>query len=75
MLEITNRQKGPVQLVIKSKKQPRTMACLNIPGIGSGKNVYYLQDELVTDYITRAEKKYKLITTRYIPNRELTKGE
>ena len=75
MIQITNKQKCPIQLVIKSKKQPHSMTCLNIPGIGSGKNIYYLQDELSTEYIERAEKKDKLITTKYIPNREFNKGE
>ena len=75
MLEITNKQKSPVQLVIKSRKQPHTMTCLNIPGLGSGKNVYYLADELNTEYIERAEHKYKMITTKYIPNKEFNKGE
>jgi hypothetical protein len=75
MIEITNKQKSPIQLVIKSRKQPHSMTCLNLPGIGSGKNVYYLSDELTTEYVERAERKYKLITTKYIPNRELNKGE
>jgi hypothetical protein len=75
MLKITNKKKSPVQLVIKSKKRPHSMTCLNIPGIGSGKNVYYLEDELTTEYVERAEKKYKLITTKYISNQEFNKGD
>jgi hypothetical protein len=75
MIEITNKQKSPIQLVIKSRKQPHSMTCLNLPGMGSGKNVYYLADELTTEYVERAERKHKLITTKYIPNRELNKGE
>jgi hypothetical protein len=51
------------------------MTCLNIPGVGSGKNIYYLEDELTTEYIERAEKKYKLITTKYISNKEFNKGD
>ena len=51
------------------------MTCLNIPGMGSGHNVYYLADELTTEYVQRAEKDFKLITTKYIPNKELNKGE
>ena len=74
MLEITNKQKSPTQLVIKSKKRPRWMTCLNVPGIGSGNNVKYIPDELVAeDYVNRAVKD-KLITTKYIPNSEF-KGE
>ena len=75
MYEITNREKGPVQLVIKSKTRPHAMVCLNIPGLGSDKNVYHLQDELMTEYVERAEKKYKKVTVRYIPDREIQKGE
>ncbi len=75
MIEITNKQRSPIQLVIKNKKQPHSMTCLNIPGLGSGHNVYYLADELTTDYVQRAEKLFKLITTKYIPNKELNKGE
>jgi hypothetical protein len=46
---------------------------LNIPGIGSGHNVYYLEDELTTQYVERAEKKFGQIKTRYISNREYKK--
>jgi hypothetical protein len=73
VIEITNKQRTPVQLVVKSKKRPRWMTCLNVPGIGSGNNVRYLPDELVSDYVKRAEEK-KQITTKYIPNSEF-KGE
>lgn len=65
MLEITNRNKFPMQLVILSKKSPRSFTVLNIPGIGSGKNIFLLEEERSTDYILRAEKK-GLITTKKI---------
>lgn len=73
MLEIKNKQKYPVQLVIRSRKAPRAFTCLNIPGIGGGKNVYYLEDERVTEYIERAEKE-GLISTKQVPNKS-KKGE
>jgi hypothetical protein len=73
MLEIKNNKKHPVQLVIRSRKAPRAFTCLNIPGVGAGKNVYYLEDERATEYIDRAEKE-GLISTRHIPNK-LSKGE
>ena len=73
MIRIENKQKSPVQLVIKSKERPRSMCVLNIPGIGSGHNVYYLEDELTTQYVERAEKKFGQIKTRYISNREYKK--
>lgn len=72
MLEIKNKQKFPVQLVIKSRSAPRSFTVLNIPGIGRGKNIYHLEDERTTEYIDRAEKD-GLISTRHIPNKR--KGE
>jgi hypothetical protein len=71
VLEITNRNKFPMQLVIRAKRAPRTFTVLNLPGIGSGKNIFLLEEERSTDYILRAEKK-GLITTKKILD---TKGE
>jgi hypothetical protein len=68
MLEITNLNKFPVQLVIRSRKAPRSFTTLNIPGIGGGKNIYPLEDERVTEYIERAEK-MGLISTKHITKR------
>lgn len=73
MLEIKNKNKFPVQLVIRSRTAPRSFTVLNIPGIGCGKNIYLLEDERTTEYIDRAVKD-GLITTRHIPNK-LRKGE
>lgn len=72
MIQIENKQKSPIQLVIKSKSKPRTMNVINIPGIGLGKNFYYLEDELKTEFVERAEKN-KWIKTKYIPDREFKK--
>lgn len=72
MLEIKNKQKFPVQLIVKSKKSVRSFTTLNIPGIGKGKNIYFLEDERTTTYIDKAEKE-GLISTRYISNK--LKGE
>jgi len=55
MLEITNRQKFPVQLVVRSKKAPRAFTTLNIPGLGKGNNVALIEDERYTEYIDRVE--------------------
>jgi hypothetical protein len=44
-----------------------------VPGIGSEKNIYYLEDERATDYIDRAEKS-GLISVKQVPNK-LRKGE
>ena len=74
-IEITNKQTGPIQLVIRSGTKARAFTCLNIPGKGAGKNVYVLQDERMTDYILRAEQRGE-ITTRYVAsNKTVTEGE
>lgn len=54
-----------------SRKAPRSFTVLNVPGIGSGKNTFLLEEERSTDYILRAEKR-GLITTKKISK---TKGE
>jgi hypothetical protein len=74
MIEITNKNRFPVQLVIRSKKAPREFTTLNIPGIGDKKNVFHLEDERNTPELERAEEQ-GLVTTRHIPDRELIKGE
>ena len=72
MLEIKNKNKFPVQLIVRSRTAPRSFTVLNIPGIGGNKNIYLLEDERTTEYIDRAEKD-GLISTRYITNKR--KGE
>jgi len=73
MLEIKNKNRFPVQLIIRSRNAPRSFTVLNIPGVGKGKNIYFLEDERKTEYIDKAEKD-GLISTRHIPN-TLRKGE
>jgi len=72
MLEVRNKSRSPIQIVVRSRKAPRAFTTLNIPGIGAGKNVVYIDDERKTEYIDRIED-WKLITTRYIPNKEFEK--
>ncbi len=67
MIEITNKERAPVQLIIRSRTRAREFTCLNIPGRGAGKNVYLLEDERTTPYVERVEK-MGLISTRYVPN-------
>jgi hypothetical protein len=75
MIEIKNKTRSPVQLVIKSKKAPKSFTTLNIPGIGAGNNIYFLEDERNTEYVERAEK-MGLISIKHLTKRELnTKGE
>jgi hypothetical protein len=73
MLEIKNKNKFPIQLIVKSTVRTKSFTTLIIPGVGAGKNIYLLEDERVTDYIDRAVQD-GLITTRHIPNKKL-KGE
>ncbi len=73
MIEIKNKLRSPVQVLVRSKKAPKAFTTLIIPGIGAGKNTRTIADELVTDVIERVEK-MGLISTRYIPNR-VEKGD
>lgn len=68
MLEIFNKQKHPVQLIIRSRRATRSFTTLNLPGIGSGKNVYLLEDERTTEYIDRAVKD-GLISIKHTSNK------
>lgn len=73
MLEITNKNKFPVQLVVRSRRSVRSFTTLNLPGVGSGKNVYLLEDERSTQYIDRAAND-GLVTIRKI-TQSIAKGE
>ena len=55
MIEITNKLRSPIQLVVRSKKAPRAFTTLNIPGVGKGHNVRVITDESHTEYIDRVE--------------------
>lgn len=74
MIEIKNKLKSPVQCIVRSRTAPRAFTTLNIPGVGKGKNVRLIEDELHTEYIDRLEKD-GLISTRYVPNNEIRKGD
>lgn len=65
MIEITNTQKGPIQIVVRSRRKLRSFTTLIIPGRGSGNNKVYIEDEASTDYIQLVEN-YGLISTRRI---------
>lgn len=73
MIEVTNKGRGPVQLVVRSKLAPRSFTTLIVPGIGAGKNVIMIEDEMTTDVVERVEK-MGLIVTRYVPNTIHRKG-
>ena len=53
MVEIRNKNRFPVQLVIRSRTAPRAFTTLNVPGIGKGKNIKVIEDELMTEYVQR----------------------
>jgi hypothetical protein len=74
MIEITNKSKSPVQLMVKSRTAPKAFTTLIIPGIGAKKNVRIIKDEMIIADITERVEKTGMISTRYIPNR-LGKGE
>jgi hypothetical protein len=74
MIEIKNKTRGPVQVLIRSRTSPKAFTTLNVPGIGAGNNVYMLEDERNTEYVERAEK-MGLISTRRLTKKELNKGE
>jgi len=79
MIEIKNKTRAPIQLVVRSRNPvkdsgSRAFTTLNIPGIGKGKHIYFLEDERKTEYMDRIEKK-GLITTRVVPNKELQSRE
>ena len=65
MIEIKNKNKFPVQLIVKSRMAPRAFTTLNIPGVGAGKNVRLIEDEQHTGYIDRVES-MGLISTKRI---------
>ncbi len=67
MLKITNRQRSPIQLVVRSfsKKTPRSFTTKTIPGIGSGHNVIEIEDERYTEYFDRLER-WELISVERI---------
>jgi hypothetical protein len=73
MIEIRNKTKSPVQLLVRSTTVPSGFTTLIIPGIGKGNNVKLIADERMTDVIERVAKS-GLISTRYISNR-VVKGE
>lgn len=71
MIEIKNKGRSPVQILVRSKNNSRSFTTLIIPGIGKGKNVRLIRDEMVTEYIERVEK-MGMISTRYVPNTDIS---
>jgi hypothetical protein len=72
MIEIRNKLKSPVQIVVRSRIKPNSFTTLIIPGVGAGKNVRTIEDEQKTEYIKRVEN-FGMISTRYVSTS--TKGD
>jgi hypothetical protein len=68
MIEITNTQRGPVSVMIRSRKKLRSFTTLTIPGRGAGDNKRTIEDERATEYIAMVEN-FGLISTRKVKNK------
>ncbi len=66
MIEITNRERGPVQLMVKSGNYVSGFTTKILPGRGKKQNVYVIQDEQWTPQIGLLED-LKMISTRTVP--------
>ncbi len=65
MIEITNRECGPVQLMVKSKNKVSGFTTKVLPGRGKKQNVYVINDEDKTDQMDLLES-LKLISMRTV---------
>ncbi len=66
MIEIKNKMKGPVQVLVRSRVEvpgsgSRSFTTLNIPGVGAGNNIYVLEDDRLA--------KLEMISVRHVPNK------
>lgn len=75
MLELTNRTRGPISVMVRSRRgpTPREFTTLTILGIGAGNNVVLIEDEMVTDDIKKARQN-KLISVRTVPGPNSREG-
>lgn len=67
MIQIVNKKRGPIQLVVRSRTHNGGFTTLSIPGVGAGKNIYNLEDELMTEWVERARDD-GFITLKYLNN-------
>jgi hypothetical protein len=65
MIEITNKQRYPVQLIVRSRRAINQFTVMDIPGVGKEKNKVIIEDDRYTQYIDRAEQA-GLISTRIL---------
>jgi hypothetical protein len=74
MIEIKNKTRGPIPVLVRSGTAPREFTTLVIPGIGVGKNIRMISDEMVIQDVVERLEKSGLVSTRYVSNR-VGKGE
>ena len=65
MIEITNRDRGPVQLMVKSRNYVSGFTTQILPGRGKKQNVCLIEDEQWTDQIGLLEE-LKMVSTRRV---------
>ncbi len=74
MIEIKNKTRGPVQVLVKSATAPRAFTTLIVAGIGAGFNVVNITDEQAIPEILERLEKIEMISTRYVPNARIEKN-
>jgi len=65
MIEITNRDRGPVQLIVRSQNKVTGFTTKILPGRGRKKNVCIITDEEWTEQINTLVE-LKMISTRRV---------
>ena len=56
MIEVKNKTRQPVQVMVRSATKNRAFHTTVIPGMGKGKNVREWPEELITDQIRQLER-------------------
>lgn len=62
MIEIVNKERGPIQLMLRSSTKANGFNLVVLPGRGAGKNRRVIADEEMTPQIKHLES-LRLITT------------
>ena len=61
MIEVKNKTRQPVQVMVRSATKNRTFNTTVIPGMGKGKNVRRWPEELITDQMRHLEREGFLV--------------
>ena len=72
MIEIINKNKFPIQIIVKSRKSPKSFTTKIIPSAGSGLNSWICDDERITEYVERLQDA-GLITINNISSDNMTR--